>query len=784
MANLGNLIVNLTLESQNFMRNMQAAAKQTAASTTAIQNQIGKVGGFAKGAIGGLAAAFSIDMFASAVKGAFDYADAIVDLADRTGATTKSIQEMRYAAQMTGSDYATADAAIEKFAKNLGNAQSGNKALQDSFKALGVDISGDFDSAVRDTIEGISKLDSTQKQTAAGQELFGKSAGTLTVMLSGGKDGLDEMAKAAAGLGLVIEDNLLRNAGQVNDKLDTMSQIVTAQLASSIIQNADAIGQMADQAIRLTTALLNMNAAAANSGNLSILDNPNLTNFSSRLMGNDPATVAANARKGLLANVDGRKLLKDRNTADLSAIDRGDTYGANTPAMAAVRKAERTRLLRERREILAADRAAQAGPVSGKPKPVSVVAPPSKPEKPKGKSAAELAREAFQDKMGWQNEWLSGESEYLGLRERLLPNINDKRDMQLQQAGNDNQRRVNSINADGPLGSQRYDQNQLDILLDQEKSIAAGKAQLINLEAEEALSRERLTLQSSSLANDLDLLDGAKGLARTQAERRRIGLQILDASYAQQKLALDAVVASKTSTDAEKQIAQARLNVLDKLKGQDRVGLERSTMGPLASYLDGMPSSLAEINEAVEHVAIDGFGSLNDGIMAALTGTGKLTDAFGNMVSGVLSGLAEIALQQAVIKPLAGLLLGSGEGGGGGLGGLLGGALKSVGTSLFGAPKISGARANGGLTRAGSYLMGERGPEIVNVGNTANVIPNHALQNIRSANDNMTINVDARGSTDPAAVRQQVAESILALRPMLNESAAQHTMKKLNRPRL
>lgn len=250
MADLGTLTVNMALEAAQFISGMRQAAAQSQATNKAIASAMDG----AKKAVGGLIAVMSVDAFVSASKAAFDYADDIVDLADRTGATTKSIQELRYAAQMTGSDFASADGALEKFAKNLGTAQSGGKAMGETFRDLGV-TSSNFDTALRETIDGISKLPTVSQRNAAALQVFGKSAGTLTALMGEGAKGFDEFADAADDLGIVLGDDLLRNAGQINDRLDTLKMTLDARFASAIIQNADAIGNLADQVIKIAGAM-------------------------------------------------------------------------------------------------------------------------------------------------------------------------------------------------------------------------------------------------------------------------------------------------------------------------------------------------------------------------------------------------------------------------------------------------------------------------------------------------------------------------------------------------
>ena len=90
------------------------------------------------------------------------------------------------------------------------------------------------------------------------------------------------------------------------------------------------------------------------------------------------------------------------------------------------------------------------------------------------------------------------------------------------------------------------------------------------------------------------------------------------------------------------------------------------------------------------------------------------------------------------------------------------------------------ARADGGQVNAGrTYLVGERGPELFSPASHGSITPNSKLQG-----GGMVINVDARGSTDPEAVRQQVERGILEAAPSIVAAAEQRTIAALRRPRL
>lgn len=112
------------------------------------------------------------------------------------------------------------------------------------------------------------------------------------------------------------------------------------------------------------------------------------------------------------------------------------------------------------------------------------------------------------------------------------------------------------------------------------------------------------------------------------------------------------------------------------------------------------------------------------------------------VLKGILKDIAQIFLRQTVTNPLAG-------------------AVTSGVSSLF--PGFAGGTdfAPGGLA-----VVGERGPEVVNLPRGSQVIPNHEISGMGGT----TINVDARGSTDPIeterSVRRAVEQAIDTMRDM------------------
>jgi len=343
----------------------------------------------------------------------------------------------------------------------------------------------------------------------------------------------------------------------------------------------------------------------------------------------------------------------------------------------------------------------------------------------------------------------------------------------------DRKSRLDQINKDGPKGSKRYDDKQVAELKAIEERIDANKRQSLSFKESEFKAQEELKLKTASLDDAQDLAQLQSNMARTAKDRRAADLRLLDLQMQQEKLALEAIIASRDSTEADKQIARARLAMLPQLRAVQGKQVENQTLGPLASYLDAIPKTGNEINEALQGVEVQGLESLKSGLMDCIKGAGDLGDAFGNMADTVVDGLLQIALQQMLIKPLGNLLFGGGSGGGGGLfGSLVSGLTGSIAGGKTG-------KANGGIGNRGRYLVGEHGPEIVDMGGPFHVTPNHKLDAVRGG-DRPALNITFGSitSNDPETVKAMATEAIVQMMPMITKTSSDHTMGRLGRPRM
>ena len=126
------------------------------------------------------------------------------------------------------------------------------------------------------------------------------------------------------------------------------------------------------------------------------------------------------------------------------------------------------------------------------------------------------------------------------------------------------------------------------------------------------------------------------------------------------------------------------------------------------------------------------------------------SQSFGQAMNKVLNNLKNKLIDLALNKAISGL--GNALSGGKGFTGFLGG--------LFGGGKEMGGRVNAG----GAYVVGERGPEILQMGSKGgNIIPN---SQIGGGGDSVTniinVSVDASGSSvqGDSGMSQQLGEQI------------------------
>lgn len=243
---VGSLYTSLTLESSSFLSN----AKRVATATEQMSASIDKSLGLAKGAVVGFVAALSVDTFVNATRRALDYAGGIGETAQQLGVSTKALQEYGYAATQVGISQESLETGLAKLTRSLGEARDGGKKQVEAFAALGVTFKElqtlTPDAAFREVAKGLSAIQDPARRATLEVDLFGKSGQKLDTLLAGGIGQIDELARAANELGVVLSDEQIQKADETADKLSSLNKVLSANIAGIVADNADSILRVAN----------------------------------------------------------------------------------------------------------------------------------------------------------------------------------------------------------------------------------------------------------------------------------------------------------------------------------------------------------------------------------------------------------------------------------------------------------------------------------------------------------------------------------------------------------
>ena len=208
----------------------------------------------------------------------------------------------------------------------------------------------------------------------------------------------------------------------------------------------------------------------------------------------------------------------------------------------------------------------------------------------------------------------------------------------------------------------------------------------------------------------------------------------------------------KTITDENNKQLDAKNNIV-KTNGDIKTGVDQITEAERKAKEQAkqLEETFFKIGESVRS---DLVGGLRDAINGS--------KSFGDAISGVLNNLKNKLLDIALDKAISGI--GGLLSGGKGFGGFLGG--------LFGGKKEMGGRVNAG----GTYLVGERGAEILQMGSKGgNIIPNNKIGG--GTTNNVVVNVNVEGGVDAQGEEEESRQlgSLIAI-------AVQNEIVKQQRP--
>jgi hypothetical protein len=192
---------------------------------------------------------------------------------------------------------------------------------------------------------------------------------------------------------------------------------------------------------------------------------------------------------------------------------------------------------------------------------------------------------------------------------------------------------------------------------------------------------------------------------------------------------------------------------------EDQINSLLSTVPAMAKMSDEMAQIISR-NEELNN-SFDAIGqSVSNSFKGMLTGAMSFKDAMKGIISAVIDELWKLFVVQQIV-----------------------GVVKSAMGSVFGV-QVPGKAIGGSVGKNRPYMVGEQGPELFIPGGSGTIIPNRNLSSNGGGGNPINISVDARGASDPAAVRAQVQQGIMEAAPAIIAAAESRTVAGLRRPRL
>lgn len=214
-----------------------------------------------KNALYGAFGAFSVYQVMNFGKECLRTADAVGKTADAIDISTRALQEYQYVARLSGVDTELLNRSFESFTKRLGELRAGTGDLEYKLKDMNVQLmeqlkgAGNTTQALDLLFKAMDKTTNSADKAALAAAAFGRGGVKMVNMLREGYEGMERLREKANALGIVLSEDVIRNAEKVNDEFDTMKTIMKTQLTGAFVEMAPAILKVSEGLASIASAI-------------------------------------------------------------------------------------------------------------------------------------------------------------------------------------------------------------------------------------------------------------------------------------------------------------------------------------------------------------------------------------------------------------------------------------------------------------------------------------------------------------------------------------------------
>ena len=177
-----------------------------------------------------------------ALKKTADYGDRIDKMSQKIGMSRKAFQEWDYIMSQNGGNVESLQMGFKTLTTQIEGVQKGSKDSIKAFSSLGVsvkDANGQFrsqDEIFNDTIRKLQQIKNPTQKAMLANRLFGRSAAELRPLLNQEAESIDELREKANRLGLIVDEQDIKNAVILKDTFDTFGRAFQARFATVMMK--------------------------------------------------------------------------------------------------------------------------------------------------------------------------------------------------------------------------------------------------------------------------------------------------------------------------------------------------------------------------------------------------------------------------------------------------------------------------------------------------------------------------------------------------------------------
>lgn len=556
---------------------------------------------------------------------------ALKSQAEQLGVTTGQLQEYRAIATQVGMSASDMDSAFETLGGHIDNIALGKvDPATKLFKKLGVsitDASGEIksrDVVFKQLVDRLGQVGNEAERRGAQVIAFGSAGAKMGQLVAQGSAGIDRLRQAVRDTGMVLSDEQIQKADVTAQKLAQVSQVLQVKFASVVVQNADAIGKLADALLGF--ASVGLERVVSEIGAL-------IHRFAELL-------AQLNALRAGIADF-------ERNYS-IPALINGPQVKPVATGLNEVGRSVSIKLPEAR----------PADAPGAKPKGSNIsLAGLLSPKGPKGPKGPKEKFDQFESDMAREKQ------QQLQLERDATGSLFEQ---------NRIDREIIDLKLTEQIEQIKRQLHSKSLTANEAKQLTAAAQATAAMEKEAADRKLRVATieQAAQYADELagleqDGLNIARAMARTDQERRNIDLAILDSKQQQivqekQKEIALAEEAHDEQRVAEltAELAKVRSNQLSEIKQ-----FNEEHLTTFAKFRHDLPTGEAAIREKIDQIKFDTF---NQKLQQAAQFAGDLGDAFGqaagelaqlhnplDVLKNLLTNLAETFTKNVIVKPVS-----------------------------------------------------------------------------------------------------------------------------------